>query len=391
MKKLLSLFIIVLISGMTACATTKTANNESRNLASEETGKKEDPARNPGGVLGEVFLKGSIDGKNMFMVVGMKDAIEYSKEMIEHLALEKDLKQLGRDIYNKEHRDDAYDRYRDSIKVAENILPDLFKGPWKTIKKIPNAYKVNFERGQEAYYTTKNSVAGSLKYTGWAVWANVQGAYYLIIEAPAAAILASVAVPMVGAVPTAQEVLAVGWGSTKILMKLGLEVSGLLALNTYAFVTSSTATLMTAMTAGGIAVYKGTKWLVYGLPHRFGYPIAVELMTQFKADDQQLLAQKIVDLFEKDGIQKNIHLVSKIEKFKSKLVMMGENDDGSEVKMGEILVSVEKARVIVKVEFKRTYINLIVKNKGVSKAEAKQMLNDEAVALIEIINDKISK
>jgi len=387
MKNFTGTVLVVFAFSLGACSTAKVIDTESRTPASEGSGLLKESTD----VLSEVFLKGSIDGKHMFIVLGMKDAKNISKDLLRDVALEKDLKELGHDIYNKEHKDDAYGRYRDSIKSAEKYMPDLFKGPWKSLKKIPNAYRINFERADATYFNSRNPVSGALKYSGWAVWANIQGAYYLIIEAPAKAALATVAVPMVAAVPTAEELIAVSWDSTKIVSKLSFQAAALAAVNTYSFVTSSTATLMTAMATGGVAIYKGAKWLIYGVPHRFGYPVAVQLITGAQAADQSSVAQKIVDLFEKEGIQKNIRLISKLEKFKSKLIMMGENDDRSEVKMGEILVSVEKAQVVVTVEFKRSYINLIVKEKGVSKAEAKEMLNEEAMALIEIISNKLNK
>ncbi|MGK5089373.1 hypothetical protein WDW86_17620 [Bdellovibrionota bacterium FG-2] len=89
---------------------------------------------------GEVFFKGSIDGKSMFMVLGMKDAKDAIKEIKDWAIDEKDLADIGNDFNDEHHIGDFKDTVGEGVDRSKEAAEHLLSAPWKSLKKIPKAY-----------------------------------------------------------------------------------------------------------------------------------------------------------------------------------------------------------------------------------------------------------
>ena len=76
---------------------------------------------------------------------------------------------------------------------------NIFSKPWDSLKKIPESYREDFDLAAEAYHKSDSRVAGAVKYSGIAVWANIKGAYYLVIEAPVKMVANATAVALLPA------------------------------------------------------------------------------------------------------------------------------------------------------------------------------------------------
>ncbi len=336
---------------------------------------------------GEVFLKGSIDGKSMFMVLGMKDAKDAVKNIMDWAVDEKGLAEVGHDIYNKDHLDDVSDAVSGGADLSKEASQHIFSAPWKTLAKIPKAYRVSFDRAQDAYYGSKNSVAGGLKYAGWAVWANIQGAYYLIIEAPVEFV--TLTAVTVGAVPgaIALQGLVIAWDVTKVVFKFAVGVAASAAVATYAFVTSSAATALTLVAAGGVAVFKGGKWLFYGLPYGFFHPVQVENLTGLAFGEQQAVAGFAFEYLKSQ--QAEMHLVtvvSEIGKYNSRITLALKNAEGETIDAAILKFTSKKGNVVMTLDSTRKYFKLRRKaSPELSRSEVKSLMSGEFLTLLQQI------
>ncbi len=336
---------------------------------------------------GEVFLKGSIDGKSMFMVLGMKDAKDSVKDIMDWAVDEQDLTDLRDDITNKSHNGDFADAAKDGADLSKEAAQQFFSTPWKSLKEIPKAYRVSFDRAQEAYYGSKNPVAGALKYSGWAVWANIQGAYYLVIEAPVEFVALSVAT--VGAVPAAIALhgIVIAWDVTKVVVKFTAGVVASAAVATYAFVTSSTATALTLIAGGAVGVFKGGKWLFYGLPYSLFHPVQVENLTGFAFADEQTFANFALEYLK--ARQASMHLVavaSEIGKYNSRVTLSLSDDSGKAIDAAVLKFSSKKGNVVMSLDATRKYYKLRRQaNPEMSRSEVKSMIHGEFMTLLQDI------
>lgn len=275
-------------------------------------------------VVKEIYVKGSIDGKHLFMVYGMGEAKNAIKGDFKNIIRMRDLVRVKDAINNKEHRDDFVDSVKEGIegsKESAQAIPgdvkdikeaaqDIVKWPWKSISRMKESYKVSFDNARDSYYHAKNPIVGTLKYSGHAIWANVKGAYYLIVEIPVvtaaavvetgvetldvaadgAGVALSVPLHIIG------QTLRVAWRSTVVGLKLAtipFRAAAAALQGGYSLLSTTTAATVTLIAAGGIATYKGTKWLVYTLPHRLMSPIAVLSGTEIPLDQQEEFAKKV--------------------------------------------------------------------------------------------------
>lgn len=333
----------------------------------------------------DVFLKGSIDGKRLFMVYGMGNALKDNKEIVKWAIKGHDLVDLGHDIYNKDHSGDIVDRVGDGVEISKKAAHHILRQPWKSLQKIPKSYKVNFDRAREAYYGSKNGAVGVLKYSGWAAWANIQGAYYLVVEAPIE--FAFFTTVTLAAVPVelAIEGLVIAWDVGKIVVKMVAGAIAIAAMDTYAFITSSAATLATLAAAGGVATFKGGKWLVYELPRKlFFYPVSATLETDVPYEREEETAERVTDLLGKLELPglKNLRAEAEIGKYKSKIVLTGQTPDGKDLKAAVVQVSIKKTKVRLRLEISRKYYKLRRGLENLGRKEARRLLTSEATEIL---------
>jgi hypothetical protein len=320
----------------------------------------------------EVFLKGSIDGDNMFMVLGTADGYKISKKMIEKAIKFDDLVDLGEDA------EDVVD----AAKGFQNVL----KKPWKSLKKIPKSYKVNFNKAQEAYYSANNQVSGVVKYSGWAVWAQVEGAYYLVIETPIVA-----AAQIIGhSIAVAWEIADLGIRLAWDLVKVPLAVIASAAVMTYSTVSSTIATTATLIAAGGVAVFKGGKWLLVTMPSKLFKPLNAEIETNLSYDQQEDFAKRIKHYIQNasDLFGTNFSVNSALGKFKSNFIINTPNKNGDFAKAYILNTVIKNKMIFLKIEISREFFRNYKKNHGdLTRKEIKEKLAREMTAILsQIIN-----
>lgn len=317
------------------------------------------PAKTTLDTVKEVFLKGSIDGDKMFMVLGTSNGLEISKKMMKDAINMDDLLEVKDDIQD--------------IKETALNFQNIIKKPWKSLKKIPNAYKVDFEKAQDSYYSADSQISGVLKYSGWAVWAQVEGAYYLVIEAPVV-----MAAHTVGSsIALAWDVTALGLRVTWNVIKPVFALVASTAVMTYASVSSGIATTATLIAAGGVAVFKGGRWLIVEMPSRFFKPATVVKATNYNYDQQEELANKIQAFLTNYGdvFGDKILINSELKKYKSSFAISFEKNG---LNAFELKTVIRNKKVEVNLEVKKAYFRELRKeNSNLSRSELKAKLIEE--------------
>jgi hypothetical protein len=320
----------------------------------------------------EVFLKGSIDGDNMFMVLGTADGYKISKKMMEDAIKFDDLVDL---------KEDAAD-VGEALKGFKNVI----KKPWKSLKKIPKAYKVNFNKAQEAYYSADNQVSGVVKYSGWAVWAQVEGAYYLVIETPIIA-----ATQIIGhSIAVAWEVADLGLRVAWDVLKVPVAMIASASVMAYSTISSTIATTATLIAAGGVAAFKGGKWLFITMPSKLFKPLSAEVLTDIEFNDQENFAKKVEQYIQTatDLFGSKFEIDSDINKFKSNFIIKTESKNGEQAKSYVLNTVIKNKKVVLKLEVTREFFREFKKNhEDLSRKEVKEKLVQEmSFILNQIIN-----
>jgi hypothetical protein len=313
----------------------------------------------------EVFLKGSIDGDKMFMVLGTADGFSISKKMMKDAI---DMDDLA------EYAEEAQD-----IQKAVISFKNVIKKPWKSLKKIPQAYQVDFEKAQDAYYGADSQISGVLKYSGWAVWAHVEGAYYLVIEAPI--VMAAHAIG--SSVYTAWEITTFGLKVTWDVIKPAFALVASTAVMTYSAISSGIATTATLLAAGGVAAYKGGKWLIVEMPSKLFKPVSAVASTTYNYDEQKVLADKLLKFLTNHGdiFGDKILVDSEVSKYKSNFSISFEKDG---MNAFELKTIIKNKKIDLKLEVKKAYFKKMRReNSELSRAEVKQKLIQE---MNEILN-----
>lgn len=336
----------------------------------------EDRANTTVDTIKEVFLKGSIDGDHMFMVLGMEKGTKISKKILETMINGEDLEDLADSARN----------------VGEAVvdMQDIVKKPWKSLKKIPKSYKVDFERAQAAYYGADNQIAGVLKYSGWAVWANVKGAYYLVVETPA---VATYEIAKSG-LKIAWRITGLGFTVAGKAVQAALGVIASAAVITYSTVSSSIATTATLVAAGGVAVFKGGKWLIVTMPGQIFKPVHAEIATGEDYTTQEVLAKKVADFTQENAemFGKNALVVFDINKYKSEYEVMLTNAKDKAFKAFSLRTFIKNKKIFLKLEATRDYLRFekhLEENDGMSGREVKQKIQSELNQILETINSHV--
>jgi hypothetical protein len=227
-----------------------------------------------GKALKEIFIKGSLDDDKLFMVLGMERAREIFGQAIQNAVDIEELKDWGRDsaamlatqgrrTWNRNHDGDVVDHLGQAAQLSMETADDIYKWPWRSLKKIPNAFKVGMNDAREARANANNSVSGTLAFSGLAAWTSVKGAYYLVVEAPvtfvAALATTALAVPATLAYEAIRLPIALTIAATGKVIRLGYMASkaivmGAVAVGTIAYSALSTGVAMAATTIAAAAV-----------------------------------------------------------------------------------------------------------------------------------------
>jgi hypothetical protein len=371
-----------------------------------QDGKK---SKTIGATVKEVFLKGSIDGKSLFMVYGFGDFLKDVKEnadIMQNPIEIDDLKDLGAIVNAKDHDDDYVAAVKEGIEFTPEAydfmkdgMQNAVKWPWKSIKKIPGSYKVSFDNARDAYHHSDSSISGVFKYAGHAIWANVKGVYYLVVEAPVA-IAGGLGQMALGALGTtlalpgaiAIQTLRIGFKTLGITIKAGWTITKnaarvivAFATGAYSLATSTIATSAALITAGVIGVYKGGRFLIVELPKSLVRPIKVKKLTEVGLDDQEEFSKKVLEALKDSNIGNRIlNATNSVKEYSSKIIIdlkVGAN----KIKAIVLKLSIKNKLVLIKAEATRKYMNALKKldeNKDVKKSQIKAQIRTELQTLV---------
>lgn len=365
----------------------------------------------------EIFLKGSINDDSLFLVLGLEDAHDVSKNILKHAVDLETLKDIGgdtgrairntgRQIYNRNHDGDIIDDISEAGKFTVENAENIFKTPWRSLSKIPGAHRAIMGQARDARANSTNEAAGLLKYSGLAVYAKFKGAYFLVIEAPvlflselAATSLAvpatllynAVSIPLGFTVKVGAQVLRLGWQATKGVLAgaVSLGVIGYSAVST-----SIAATVTTSAYLLSGAVKISIKAL--SLPFKLGQKARSSLQTainykklealsefianyKLSADDKKLL---MIENSDKNSIaqyKSTIEFTSLIKEKKKAFTLKALIDwNADKTKQNINLVSY----------FSNKHFSALKKSSSLSNSELKELLiNNTTTILNRIINE----
>lgn len=405
--KLMMSQLLLICFFITSCASTYSKNETSSKripaqeaVANSVVDQVDGEGKNDiGKTLKEIYLKGSIDGKSLFMVYGFEKASKDMSHIMKNAVSMKQLRNIGKAVNNKDHDGDYVDAVKEGADITSDIIDqypedvkDYMKWPWKSIKRMKKSYKISFDNARDAYYHSSNPIGGSVKYAGHAIWANVKGAYYLVVEIPvttAAAIGVTVGegalIPLAVPLAVVIQTLNVAWKTFVFLARTAIVVPFKVTVaaveGTYAFISTTTAATVTLVAAGGLAVYKGARWLVYTLPKKFTSPIEVQAGSQVGVDDQEEYAAKVSKNLEQSVLSNDLKLTQqKIKEYTSKFTL----SSGTIAKAVSISLGIDHQKVKVSALASKAFIKSL-KTEGRTRDEVKQ----EVEELLQKIVDQI--
>lgn len=368
-------------------------------------------------VFKEIFVKGSIDGEKLFLVLGLKDGIKISKELLKDAidieALKKSggktvkaLKTAGKAIYNKNHKYDLYDAIRTSGKFAIENAPNIFNSPWRSLKKIKKSFSISMRHAREAKARANSTITGLMSYSGHAVWANVKGAYYLVVEAPTKFVgqlaLTTLAVPTFTAFHLASIPLGIALRVGDLTLNLGLQLTkGLIAgaaslgLITYSGISTTIAAATTGATYLASGAVKVVSYTIM-LPTKFFKKAPIKIKTDInykkmlKMADRFLTDIEPADL-EKIGLDSAGEIVTKKKTaYKSQVVFKDRN--GKKALTIDLSIDFNsdksKQNLVIKGYFSRKHYSRMKKDLKISGQALKVYLS---TGLEKIILDQTGK
>jgi hypothetical protein len=365
--------------------------------------------------VGEVMLKGSIDGKSIFMVYGLGDMAEDVKSIGKSMDLKdvidmEGLEETGLAIYNKDHIGDIVGTVKmgakavkPSLNFAKDGLENIKDFPLKSLKRMKNSHQVSFENAREAKAGADNELTGVIKYSGHAIWAHTKNAYFLIVEVPvvaAAAVLqtlsgvvgAALAVPgaiVLSALKITFQAAGTAISTTVRIGWRGLKVGAMGVMAAYSTVSAGVATVATLVAAGGVAIVKGTKFVIVDLPKKLLRPASAKVATDIAFEEQEEFAKRALETIKTNSaLSNNIGNIKKtIAKYKSKITI-SLKVGAKTVKAFILNLNIKNKLVQIKGEASRKYFKALRNldsNSDRSRKEIKKQIQAELDELVELI------
>lgn len=353
-------------------------------------------------VAKDIFFKGSIDGKHTWIVLGVEEGLKIAKEKLhEAVASDQLLASLKDSIYDSKgdtsegDRQDILGAVNSSVENAKIYIPEILNSTWKSIEKIPNAFKVNLEQADDAYYGSNSKMVGNMKYSGWAIWTIIEGTYYLVIDTPVSSVKTTALSALGIAQPPFNQTLKITSLSAPVIARFVANPVVAAAASGYSLVSSTTAALGSLFYAGGLAALDDAKWMMYDYPRSYLYPISVELKTQMNMNQQEILANSVVKYWQNknefinpDSGQSEFMLFTKISRYHSevKIIFGAGLTFGLSKQVGVFQVISENGKLKLRAEISTVYINTLSKAENRSYSETKAELEAAvASALNEIL------
>ncbi len=315
-----------------------------------------------GNTVKEIFMQGSIDGNNMFLVLGFDQATDIAGDAIKNAIdienlrdIRRDAQETGADVvrglWNSEHDGDMVEAVTAGARFSSSQAKKILANPLKSLAKIPQAYKTQLQQARRSYYETDNQILASVQYAGHAVWANVEGAYYLVIEAPIrmATHLLGAAIGVPGAIALQAAGMALRFTIDAIgltfkiggqLIKTVANAAVAVASLVYSGVSTGVAIAATTVAAGAVGAANGIAWIV-SAPIKAWNGTYVKL--QIEKNDRSL--EDITKLLSEDDIS----ILSVLGVELDDVIVTG-NDFKKEIKMLKTFGSKLKTAAVIKVE-----------------------------------------
>ncbi len=360
-----------------------------------------------GNTVKEIFMQGSIDGKNLFMVLGFERASEIVANAASNAIDIENLRDIRRDttdatgdivrgLWNSDHENDMVDAFSSGARFSSSQAKKILANPLKSLAKIPNAYKTQFQHARQSYYETDNQILASVQYAGHAVWANVEGAYYLVIEAPIRMVthLLGTAVGVPGAIALQATGIALKFSIDAIglTFKIGGQLIrtvtnvavGVIALG-YSGISTGVAIAATSIAAGAVGAANGVAWLV-SAPIKAWNGTYIKLQVEKKdrtlEDITTILTEDDISILSVLGVQLDDVIVSGDE-FEKEIKML--KVFGNKLKTAAIIkIERRSGKFQIKAHLKSRLIKLLrdEDNQDMGRRQFKRNAKEEFEALI---------
>lgn len=328
----------------------------------------------------EVFLKGSIDGKSLFMVLGFDKAKEINSKIFKSTFSKENIVELGSLINNSAHDNDFVGEIGEGADITKKHFTKIISSPWRSLSKIPRRFKVNLQKANERYYTSNTPGLGAVEYAATGVWAVLESSYYLVIESPVALagnlIITSLAIPFKITVQIGRVVL-------KALKNVLFPIGGAIAIagvTTYTF-------LSTGIVELGLVINKqlgfigyGLKYVFSDLPRQLSYPVSIEKLLnidlKYQTEVFKILKERVFlnGILDQEIISQEIE-VKKENKFKTIFYAMVKTPAGM-IKAYKVTSMAKRKKVQLTVSMTRKYFNFLKDKTELKKADFKEEIRN---------------
>lgn len=276
-----------------------------------------------GSSIKEIFVKGSVANENLFLVLGFEDANNFAKKTFKNIIDKEDLVDIAQDsadavsdtadFYWNGEASEYTELVGEAASYSKRHMKKILSSPWKSLKKIPQSYKVGMERANDSFRNSSNAVVGSTLWAANAVWVNIKGAYYLVVEAPARAVgeilATTVAVPgaVVGApvLNAAFLTLRLGFEAVQLSYQLTKSIlAASLAVTSYAYATVTTSIAAGVVTVGAVALQTAKlTGAIISYPFTYKQRAKTKLQTDVNYKELDLLTDFIAKNLGTQGLQ----------------------------------------------------------------------------------------
>ena len=275
----------------------------------------------------EIYVKGSVADESLFLVLGFENAHRFAKQTANSIMDKENLVDIGKDVadtfstvgdfYSKDEGQDDSDYtslVKDSAKFSKRHLGRVLSSPWKSLSKIPQSFKVGFERAEDSLNNSSSALVGSTKWAGHAVWTMIKGSYYLVIETPAVfvgeALLGSAALPLtVAGAPVATlgyVTLRLGWETVQLSYEVTraiIAASASVLGYAYAAISTTVASSVVILGAATMATARGA-YTIVSYPFKAGRVANVKVQTEINYKHLEDFANDVRDNINSDLLEK---------------------------------------------------------------------------------------
>ena len=323
----------------------------------------------------EVFLKGSMDGKSLVMVLGFDKARDINSKIFDATFDKDNVVELGKLVNNASHDDDFSGEVREGAQVTKKHFRKILASPWKSLSKIPRRFKVNLRNAQENYYTAGSTAQGAVEYAGIGVWAVLESSYYLVIESPVAMagnlVITSLAIPF-------KITVQIGRVLIKTLKNILYPIGGAIAIagvTTYSVLSTGVVELALVVNDGLSVIGQGAQYVFSDLPKKISYPVSLVKLLDVDLKHQAAIYQMVKERLLRQGILEGETIDSELDirkesKFKSVFTAFVKGPKGL-VSAYRIKLVTKRKKVQITIDMTKRYFNSLKEKSQLTKRDLK--------------------